>query len=823
MKRRTVALLLLLAACSRARPPEELLASAYRQLENGALAEALSEATEGLERARRAKDQSWQRRFRILQAEVLAEQRRHVEALALLEGSPSDPPDPPYLQARLLMTRGRSRCQAGLSATDSRDAAAELAAARRLAAEAGSSRLASEIARHSGTCAMLRGDNATAERDYHDALTGARSEGDLLRAAKAAGNLGLLKVRGGRYDEATEWLDRSLDLASELNADLVAVRALTNLGWCYFLLGDDERSLSYLTRAERLAAKRSYRGERQLALQNIGRVQRRLNALDAAGSAFRGALALAEELGNQTTIAELRNNLAVVALDQGRFQDAAASAGEALRLKRELHDLAREQYSKVVLGQISAARGDYQEAEALYRQVLGSSHADTAIRWTAQATLAQLAAKMQHPAQADAEYREAIALMEQSYSELRLAEHRISFFSSLDQFQDQYLDLLVSSGRSTRALRVADRSRARELRERLGIAVGGPHPDPASVRVAQASVVLFYSLAPRRSFLWALTPRGVQFQVLPGEDEIRDHVEAHQRQVLQSRDPLEEESADADWLFQALVAGVASAIPSRSRVVFIPDGALHNLNPETLIVPEPKRHYWVDDVTLLTAPSLSLLAADAGRSRRWESSSILIMGDPVPVGDEFPRLSQAEREIARIADQFSPVERTIYSGLLAVPSAYRGCDPRRFRFVHFAAHAQANREVPLDSAVILTAENDSAKLYARDVVGLPLRAELVTLSTCRAAGSRAFAGEGLVGLGWAFLSAGAENVVAGLWNVEDASTATLMSELYRGVRHGLPPAEALRGAKLKLVHSATAYRKPFYWAPFLVYTRRLDR
>jgi CHAT domain-containing protein len=66
----------------------------------------------------------------------------------------------------------------------------------------------------------------------------------------------------------------------------------------------------------------------------------------------------------------------------------------------------------------------------------------------------------------------------------------------------------------------------------------------------------------------------------------------------------------------------------------------------------------------------------------------------------------------------------------------------------------------------------------------------------------------------------AGNVIGGLWNVEDASTSELMEELYRGLGRGLPPAEALRAAKLTLLHSGTAYRKPFYWAPFVVYTQR---
>ena len=162
----------------------------------------------------------------------------------------------------------------------------------------------------------------------------------------------------------------------------------------------------------------------------------------------------------------------------------------------------------------------------------------------------------------------------------------------------------------------------------------------------------------------------------------------------------------------------------------------------------------------------------------------------------------------------------MYSGPRATPAAYRGADPGRFTFIHFAAHAQANQVVPLDSAIVLSARDQDYKLYAREIVSLPLRAELVTLSACRSAGSRAFEGEGLVGLAWAFLNSGAANVIGALWNVEDASTADLMEHLYRELAAGADPAVALRRAKLKLLRSGTAYRKPYYWGPFVTFTAR---
>ena len=76
----------------------------------------------------------------------------------------------------------------------------------------------------------------------------------------------------------------------------------------------------------------------------------------------------------------------------------------------------------------------------------------------------------------------------------------------------------------------------------------------------------------------------------------------------------------------------------------------------------------------------------------------------------------------------------------------------------------------------------------------------------------------LVGLAWAFLRAGAHNVIGGLWEVSDESTPRLMGSLYQGLHNGMPPATALRQAKLSLLHAKGEFRKPFFWASLQIYT-----
>jgi len=77
-------------------------------------------------------------------------------------------------------------------------------------------------------------------------------------------------------------------------------------------------------------------------------------------------------------------------------------------------------------------------------------------------------------------------------------------------------------------------------------------------------------------------------------------------------------------------------------------------------------------------------------------------------------------------------------------------------------------------------------------------------------------GEGLVGLTQGFFYAGARRIVASLWQVQDRSTAELMTRFYQGMlSEGLTPAAALRQAQLA-VRRDPQWRDPYFWAPFIV-------
>jgi len=180
-------------------------------------------------------------------------------------------------------------------------------------------------------------------------------------------------------------------------------------------------------------------------------------------------------------------------------------------------------------------------------------------------------------------------------------------------------------------------------------------------------------------------------------------------------------------------------------------------------------------------------------------------------------LPQAAAEMTGIENYFPAAERTVFSGAEATPDSYLKSQPADFSYIHFVAHGTASRTSPLDSAVILSKQGDDYKLYARDIIQHPLHADLVTISACHGEGVRTYSGEGLVGLSWAFLRAGAHGVIAALWEVNDNSTPQLMDHLYSEIGKSVPPDAALRDAKLALLHSGGVYRRPFYWAPFELY------
>ena len=396
------------------------------------------------------------------------------------------------------------------------------------------------------------------------------------------------------------------------------------------------------------------------------------------------------------------------------------------------------------------------------------------------------------------------------------------------------MDHLIQQQKTAQALDLLDQSRAETLadgldrdrqttrRPRTSPAPKIPAVTPRAVAARLNATILVYCLRPRESYLWAITPAHETFYRLPGREVILPLIKRHSQAILASTDLLARHESTGHQLYNMLVQPAASlqtGQPGR-RVYIIADRELNDLNFETLIPPSEKPHYWIEDVTIINARSLRLLAASTAPHTSPKQSALLI-GDPVYRDTEYPALPNASTEMNEIAQHFPSGSRAVYSGPRAVPAAYAASTPGAFSYIHFVAHATSNETNPLDSAIVLSrspTQPFAYRLYARDILDQRLHASLVTISACYGSGRRNYSGEGLVGLAWAFLRAGAHNVIGALWQVSDASTPQLMDRLYTDLLHGNPPDAALREAKLATIHAGGAFRKPLYWAPFQIYS-----
>ncbi len=670
---------------------------------------------------------------------------------------------------------------------------------------------------------------AAAEQDYRRALTIARQQRDVFREAGALLNLGTAEARQEHYEDSIRLNQASLRISKENGFKRYEEKAAGNLAFDFDKLGDFDHALSLSLEAEELARKLGVVDDRIRWRNNLGVLHEELGQLAEAEKDYRKALELAknQEDLNQTTIALAE--LAFVSIKTGHLNEADDYSKQAFDLAHKDEDRPLELAAMFAQGLIASHRGDQAAAEKVLSEVARDpGHDRRSLQWEAQTALADLYAGEGRTGAAGGEYQVALETVRQARCSIEHEEMRLPFLANATRVYGSYIDFLVQHGNTLQALETADESRALTLAEGLGIEgkkclASEAAFDPQSVARRTNATLLFYWLGPEHSYLWAISPARMKLFPLPPGGEIEPAVEAYRRALVGPRDVLRSNDgqgdADGTKLYQTLVAPAGKFFRPNSRIIVIADGALSGLNLETLIAPQPSPHYWIEDVTLENASSLRLLAA--APAKHAPSGGLLLLGDPLPPGEqEYAALPKAAEEMRMVGRYFPASDEEVFERDHATAKAYLGSQPERFAYIHFVAHGTASLSDPLDSAVVLSPSTADGgyKLYARDVIAHPLRAELVTVSACKGAGERAYAGEGLVGLSWAFLRAGAHHVIGALWDVSDSSTPELMDGMYSRLTAGSTPDSALREAKLSLLHSDGVYRKPIYWAAFQLYT-----
>lgn len=808
------------AGCGAPFDVEQALREALHAYRTGDLELALATAEQGSRRSQSGEDRHWKARFDLLRAKILLARAGSgdiEQAEALIARSYEVAKDDPSIRARWHLMRGyvdrkRSRYE---------DALVPLEEAFQLAVRESLTDVAVEARNLQGQALsrLQRWDEA--EDRWREALALARRSEDRFRGATALLNLGYRCLGGRRYDEAITYLEQAADLAEAEGVDLLRAAALLNLSLSWVEVGDLDRAVVAAREAVKIYRRAGTRLYLCQGLGSLGTIQKARGELDDAIVSFREAVTIARELNTEVERGLWSVEMAGAVIEKGELDEARAwidAAREAYLAAGDSEGLAVADLTDAAL---AVARGDDDRVVELCEAVATAFPDEPALLWRARAEIARAFVRSGRPDDALASFAAAVASIREDRNRLSRLESRASFLTLPITVYRDFVALLLEMGREDDALRAMESCRAQTLLDGLEELAQRPLEVADLVRLARDHdiALLSYWISPRGSFAWAFTPQGSRRIPLPGTDSLDALVAGHLSAIAEGwRDPLEEEGQEGGSLYRLLVAPVLEAVPGGSRVIVVPDGPLYRLNLETLIAETPSPHYLIEDWTVAVSPALSILLAGAPR-RREAGRSILLVGDPVESDPDFPRLPHASRELDAIASRLADIRQEQLRDTQATAKAVLDRIVGSHDWIHVAAHAQAGSGNPLDSAVVLSPDEGGSKLYARDLVGRRIDAELVTLSACRSAGSRAFSGEGLVGLAWAFMRAGTRRVIAGLWDVSDRSTAVLMEDLYAGLSDGADAADALRSAKLRLLHGESSFSKPYYWGPFQLYTR----
>ena len=498
-----------------------------------------------------------------------------------------------------------------------------------------------------GSIQVDQGNYEDAMKSYEIALQKAREFRLSFLEANATGSLGYASTWLERYDQAIDWYKASFASSESFGARATSAKTLGNLGWSYHELGDLQNALEQFQKAEKASAVLGLDGDRAYWLLSAGTVEFDFGNWQSAESQILEALKLADHLRDSSTVSECYENLALVAMQKGQFTLARERLNQAEKTEAAHPDFKHTQYNQLLSAQLDFRENRFDIAVRSLNQLASDRRVPTSLQWEARATLAQVYAAQKKDALAEREFSESIATISRARNSIVREDFRLSFLSSAIRFYDQYVNFLLQRNRPLDALAVADRSRAQTLEHGLSLAAGQNSEKsaaqkwfhPEAIARAQKAVLLFYWLGQEHSYLWAITPSGISLFPLPSGPKIEALAKSYRLSFLDPRDPLDSSAGDGQKLYDILIRPAQKLISPNSRIVILPDGKLNGLNFDTLIVNEPKAHYWVEDVTITVANSLALL----GRSSYalpTKSRRLLFFGDALPAAKEFPPLAK---------------------------------------------------------------------------------------------------------------------------------------------------------------------------------------
>lgn len=268
-------------------------------------------------------------------------------------------------------------------------------------------------------------------------------------------------------------------------------------------------------------------------------------------------------------------------------------------------------------------------------------------------------------------------------------------------------------------------------------------------------------------------------------------------------------------LYGILIAPIAEFLPKdpSSPVIFVPYRELFQVSFPALQAPDGT--YLIQNHTILTSPAIQVLALTHSQQKpdiNFQQSNTLVVGNPrMPVSS-----SHALGSLPRSETEALTISKMLKTQALINEAATETVIKQRIgsaQLVHFATHGLLDKfdSSTIPGAIALAPGNgNSGFLTSDEILDLDLKADLVVVSACDT-GRGQLTGDGVIGLSRSILATGVPSVIITLWEIQDDSTAELMSEFYKHYVQTRNKAQALRQAMLNTMKE---HDHPVNWAPF---------
>lgn len=680
--------------------------------------------------------------------------------------------------------------------------------------ESGNKRGIADSMANIATANSASGNKTQAIEYYKKSLELSKELDNKLTVANVSGNLGNIYAAQGDYALAVEHYQQCLKLCEELGHRFGIAIMLMSMAQAETAQGNFSHALQYAERATALAKEIGAPEWLWQARTTAGEAYRLLNKPDQAGQAFDEAIA---------TVEQLRDQVVGGAQDQQRFFESKVAP----------------YYNMVAL---LVSKKKYAEALTYAERAKARVLLDVLRSGRTNVTKAMTAQEQQRERELD--------------SEIVSVNSRISIERQRKQPDTVFLSSLKAQLQKARLEYEAFQTSLYIAHPELKAQRGQIEPvtlEGASRLLPDARTAVIEFVAGREhTYLFVITKDGRASADLKAKPELRVYsvpiksAELSKR-IERFRALLAEGNLDfqepARQLYDLLLKPAERQLKGKSTLCILPDGALWELPFQAL---QPRAGaYLLQQQAIFYAPSLSVLAEMVKLAGQRDSSfarqSLLAFGNPALSQEMIAHLSAKHRdenlaplpgtqkEVQTLAQLYGPARSKIFTGTEAREETAKR-EAGSYKILHFATHGLLDDNNPLYSRVLLSqVNNDTSEdglLEAREIMQLDLKASIAVLSACQTGRGRVGAGEGVIGMTWAFFIAGCPTTVVSQWKVDSSSTTALMIEFHRhltrklsskGFAKGadLSKAQALQRAALSLLKDKR-YSHPFYWAGFIV-------